>query len=303
MKIAGGVIGSIMLCWIFASWYLSGLFLTLGIVDFDVGKEQELIDGFGIPNLAQQPVAISVNNVTLHGTFFHQSKATCAVILLPGIGGDRTQVLPALPLFWNFGCHVLAYDPRGTGASQGPLRTFASLEKQDNAEVIRWLVEQTDLNKTQIGIWGPSFGAAVALMTLDEVDPVGFVIADSTFSSLDRVLKDTLAILIHPFVAELITPGVILFLQWRLDMNVADVRPDVSIVGVETPVLLIHALEDPAMNVNHSRDVFRSRTNDNVKLKVSDWGAGHADSAIVDPVAYEILVREFLQANKFGQLP
>ena len=267
----------------------------MAIADYNPAEEDKILAELKLPGAVTERVKFKNGAVSFAGSYYaHPQPNNCAVVLLPGIGGNRTQVLPALPMFWDRGCHVLAYDPRGTGASDRVHRTFGFYEKEDNVQAVNWLSNRTNLPANSIGIWGPSFGAAVGLLTLEEIDRLAFVIADSTFHSFDEVAYDTIAILANPFVASVLTPGVLTFLELRTDLDVDAIAPRSAIKHTQTPVLLIHALEDPAMKLSHSEEVFRARTNDLVEFKVTDWGAGHADSAVVDPKAYKEIIDEFL---------
>ena len=286
--------------WLVTCWYVSEQFLSLGIVDYVKSEELEILDGFELASLSRRALDIQGEGISLSASFFeHPNPTDCAVILLPGIGGYRTQVLPALPMFWDRGCHILAYDPRGTGASERATRTFGYLEKKDNAAVIRWVQTETGLKTSRIGIWGPSFGAAVGILTLDEIESLGFVIADSTFSSFGQVVLDTIALLSNATVAGFLSPGVIWILENRTGMDANEVSPQRTVSEITTPLLLIHAREDPAMDVSHTQRVFDARNSDTTVAEITDWGAGHADSAIVDPVAYQHLVDSFLRSNGF----
>ena len=288
--------------WLAASWYVSEQFLSLGIVNYEEVEESEILNGLKIPLLEKQAVNILSDGVSLSASFFeHPDPKDCAVVLLPGIGGNRTQVLPALPMFWELGCHIIAYDTRGTGDSTGVPRTFGYLEKKDNAAVIRWVASTARIEPSSIGVWGPSFGAAVGILTLDEIDELSFVIADSTFHSFEQVAYDTIAILSNTAIAAVLTPGVLRFLEFRTGMEVDMVKPTASIAGTLTPVLLIHAADDPAMDISHSQTVFDARTTDNVEFEITDWGAGHADSALIDPDAYKSLIFSFLSEQKSTQ--
>ena len=292
---AGSCLLVFLVVWLAAGWYVSSRFLALGITDYDESEELATLNGLGLPDLGKRAVRIPSGSVSISASFFeHPQSNDCAVVMLPGIGGDRTQVLPALPLFWRLGCHVLAYDPRGTGDSSRVPRTFGFFEKKDNAAVIRWLAAETGLDVTSVGVWGPSFGAAVAILTLDEIDRLSFVIADSTFHSFDQVAHDTIAFLSNPIFATVLLPGVLRILEIRADIDVNEIRPEASIAETSTPVLLIHAIEDQVMDVSHSQKVYEARTTSNVHLELTDWGAGHADSALIDAESYNRLVVEFL---------
>lgn len=174
--------------WLGASWYVSSQFLELGVIDFDLTEHKQILKDTGITDLVHQPVSIMSGEITLAGTLItHPNAAPCGIVLLPGIGGTRNQLLRIVELFFKTRCHMIAYDPRGAGASSRVPRTFGYFEKQDNAAVMHWLANQAGIDVSAIGIWGPSFGAAVGLLSLEAVPTLGFVIADSTFSSFHQV--------------------------------------------------------------------------------------------------------------------
>ena len=95
----------------------------------------------------------------------------------------------------------------------------------------------------------------------------------------------------------MLTPLVLAILEVRTGLVADEIAPVESIKLTRTPVLLIHALEDPAMNVEHSRAVYQSGPAGLVELEVTNWGAGHADSAAVDPERYASLIRSFLRRH------
>ncbi len=280
--------------WLALSWYVADQFLSIGLKPYSETEEVEVLQAANLTRIPREAITFQNGTVLLAGSFFeHPNPNNCAVILLPGIGGNRTQVLPALSIFYSQGCHVLAYDPRGTGASSPVLRTFGDFERDDNVQAIEWLAQRTNLSLDRIGIWGPSFGAAVALLTLERLPSIGFVIADSTFSDFETVARETITQLSHPLLSDLIAPLVLQILEIWTGMNTASIQPQLSIQRATSPVLLIHAKADPAMDLAHSMRVFENRTSPDTLLEITDWGAGHADSAVVDPEAYAALIKSF----------
>ena len=295
-----GLCLAIPVLWIGPAWYLAERIMALGDSPYDETAELEILRELGISDLTRTPVEILSGEILLAGSWFTRAEPSqCAVIMLPGVGGNRTQVLPALPIFWELGCHVLAYDPRGTGASSRVPRTFGYVEKQDNVAAIRWIEQQTGIKAHAVGVWGPSFGGSVAIMTLDELDPLSFVIADSPFQSLQQVTHDVVAFVTTPALASLLIPAVSRILEIRAGVAFDEVRPELSIAAKSTPVLLIHALDDPALPVAHSAAIHQAGSaSTDVELQITDWGAGHADSALIDPQAYGALIYAFLAGRE-----
>lgn len=301
-RLSLAIVLALIATWFGFGWYAADQMLAVGSAAYDHAAEVHRLDELGLKGIEREIVEIRNGETILAGSFFpHSNPADCAVVVLPGIGGNRIQVLPILPLFRSLRCHVLAYDPRGTGASSDVPRTFGFLEKKDNAIVIRWLSRKTGLKLTSVGVWGPSFGAAVGLLTLEEIPHFGFVIADSTFANFETVVRETITQASSAIISFLTTPVALKFLEVRADLNASAIVPARSVVDATTPVLLIHALHDPDMDVNHTRTVFKSRTSDSTEMQITDWGASHADSALIAPQKYRALLCAFFARHETTQ--
>lgn len=138
------------------------------------------------------------------------------VLLVHGIGAEKCQFIPALRPFYEAGFDVYTYDQRNHGESGGYATTLGVREAPD-------------------------------LLELD-----GLVL-DSTFARLAPVAESRL-----PFLGPLLLP---LLSGLRLDVCCAGVR----MLGLEpvrdaerpreTPVLVLHASDDPMIDVAHAREL------------------------------------------------
>ncbi len=138
-SIASGVVllvlllGYSLISWLFAGQLLSlksGAALEPSFADYDLPTPENVV--------------IDNGSVKLAAWFFNNPKpANCAVIMLHGFTGDRNEVLPATPLFWQRGCHLLMYDARGHGQSTPSLPTYGVNEKFDELVALDWLSHLT----------------------------------------------------------------------------------------------------------------------------------------------------------------
>ncbi len=104
----------------------------------------------------------SEDNVTLSGWYI-PSQNRAAVILLPGFGGNRVEMLGRAVFLARHGYGVLLYDLRGHGQSGGNLRTNGWTDVQDVAAALRFLQGQKEIDSHRIGILGFSVGGQIAL--------------------------------------------------------------------------------------------------------------------------------------------
>jgi len=165
--------------WVFSDKLIAAQARPLGKVD---------PTEYGLP----KPTVVEVpgNGVKLASWYFQNPRhERCAVIMLHGFGGARGEVVGAAPIFWDRGCDLLMYDSRGHGDSSPALLTFGPHEKDDLVAAIGWLSRRTKLPDSRIGLIGWSYGAAVSIQAAAKVPGIAFVVADSSYSSLEDIAR------------------------------------------------------------------------------------------------------------------
>lgn len=296
---AAGIVVLAAVTWIGVGWYLSVVITASRPWALDPEVEAKALHDAGIVTDGPvRHVQIPSGKVTLAATYLTNPRSNgCAVVFLNGYAVKRPDLIPAVPVFWELGCDAVIYDHRGAGESSDTQRTFGFLEKQDTAAVIGWLAQASNVPKSRIGLWGVSFGASVALQTLEIEPALGFVVADTSFSSMRDIVEETGVREYGEWIRQF--SSVAFFLaEVRTGLRVDDVAPVNSVVGVSTPILLVHSREDPATPARHSRAIFLNADPRNAALQITDWGAGHGDSVLVNFDGYRDLVHRFLRAHR-----
>jgi uncharacterized protein len=169
------LVGCAAISWIFSDKLLATAERPLGPTD---------PAAYGLP----EPTVVEVPGAGVKlssWSFANPRNEHCAVIMLHGFGGARGEVVAAAPIFWWRGCDLLLYDSRGHGTSSPALLTFGVHERQDLRLAIAWLHRRTRLPDRRIGLIGWSYGAATAIQAAAEVPGIAFVVADSSYSSLE----------------------------------------------------------------------------------------------------------------------
>ena len=89
-----------------------------------------------------------------------------AFMVLHGFGSNKDSSVPtaATKLFTSLGYVVLRFDMRGCGESEGQRgRTICLEQVEDTRHALEYLQTREEVQKDRIGVYGQSFGAAVAV--------------------------------------------------------------------------------------------------------------------------------------------
>ncbi len=289
--LALAVLGYAGASWVFSERLIGQQFTSGGPVD---------TGDFGLPE--PEAATIRGEGVDLSAWYFSNPRqGDCAVVMLHGYSGDKTEVLGASPIFWDRGCHLLFYDARGHGESSRSFLTFGAHERDDLRLATEWLGTRTGLPLAGIGLMGWSYGAATSIQAAPELSGLAFVIADSSFSSVTDIANVQGERQFGPWVG-LVVPGALFVAGLRGGFDPGDVAPAAAIADVQAPVLLIHSRTDGYTPVQHSEVIYQNGDAGRTRLVIPDWDAPHARSYEVEPVAYTAIVDQFLAdfAPDFG---
>jgi hypothetical protein len=201
-----------------------------------------------------------------------------------GNGGHRGHRGDVYQAMMGFGLHVVAFDYRGYGDSQGsPCEEGLALDAR-----AAWnrVVRQHRVPPGRVVLHGESLGCAVAVrlaaeLCLAATPPAGLIL-ESPFASLMQ------------------TAGSLYwFLPVRLMLR--ERYPSAErIEAVTCPILVFHGRRDAIVKFEHGRKLFDAApavSGSGVpKRFVELAGAGHNDLRGADAVAYQRALKEFLEA-------
>lgn len=298
MKKLGWIIAILFIVFLFiyigASYYFSTVLIdapTQSLSDSVTGMESIGVDGSTLP----EPKTVSIENgdVTLEGWYYENpADGECAVLLLHGYTGTRAGALQYAPLFWDRGCHLLAYDARGHGNSSKAYHTYGYYEKEDGTAVFNWLLSETGLSPEQVGLTGVSYGAATSLQMAPLTEPA-FVIADSAYQDL-RTIVGVQAVNQFGDWINIFVPGAFWMAELRTGMDVDEVSPRNAVADTDTPILLVHSLQDEFTASLNSEGIYANANPDTTVLSINDWGSAHGADIFERPDEYEAMVDNFL---------
>lgn len=235
------------------------------------------------------------------------------MILLHGHSNTRYETLRFAPIFWRYGCDLLAYDARNHGESDRDYDTYGARDRGDILAAMDWLSAQQGYAADHIGLFGISYGAASALLaasdaralqtTLAVSSPPAFVIAESPFASLKEIVISRGELQYGPAI-RLMMPGAVLMSELRAGFDMDDAAPVRDAHRIQSPVMLIHSLQDGYTPYTHSEQIYTWLPVGRKVLHLTDWGADHTESIEKNPAQYQAWMDEFIAeyAPGFGRL-
>lgn len=242
--------------------------------------------------LPQEDVTlITEDGLHLNGWFIPaKKKPKGTIIYLHGVGDCKTAGVPLARVFHKEGFHVLLYDSREHGESEGFYCTYGYYEKNDVSVAIEFLKKR--VRTGAIGIFGTSMGAAVAIQAAAIDSRIKAVAAEAGFTDLRTISVDYQRRIVK--------------LPWHFLRNVAmsrsqkiarfkarDVSPVNDVRKLRIPVLFIHGMEDRFIKYEYSKTLYHHANEPKDLFLVP--GASHTDILEVAGPAYENKIVSFFR--------
>lgn len=212
------------------------------------------------------------------------------IILCSGQNGSMDKDVPqAVPLH-RAGFHVLMFDFRAHGRSEGDTVTLGALEQADLFGALDYLSSARGINRA--GVLGFSMGAGVGLLVAAQDERVAALVADGAFPRLAGLLAGYLRI---KGVAGPLARGmarlVLLVASLRTRYQLFRANPIDLADRVTAPVLFIHGDRDPFVSVSEIERLAARVSGPHDLWRVAD--AGHREAHRNRPEEYTRRVVEW----------
>lgn len=243
----------------------------------------------------QMPAGFSAEAVSIPGLghavsgwWVDAGSGTPVVLLVHGLGADRSSMVSRAALLKQHGFSSLLIDLQGEGETPGNAITMGSRESEDVMAARDWIRMKAPGQK--IGVIGTSLGGASVLLA---PQPVGFdaVVLEAVYPRIGRAVENRIRMRLG-FLAPVLTPLLLMQLEPRLHIAVSDLEPIRSIGRLGAPVLVAAGSKDQHTTLEESQELF-----DAAKAPKSLWvveGAKHQDMLTFDAQGYELHVVGFL---------
>lgn len=226
----------------------------------------------------------------LAGWFFPLENNQGTVLACHGVGANRADIIEFIRILQQAGFQVLCFDFRGHGESDGHTITYGFHERQDVLGAWDYLMTRHDVDPNRIFGFAVSMGASSLLMALPELPGIKAVVADSAFSSLDRMVRHQYRFVPGPLAV--VPIALTRIFGWLdADLRVEQVDAVAAIRGLKVPIFFIHGLDDVSVPPDCSRTLF-DKYGGPKKLRLEP-GAGHGATAGLDTEQYRRELRAF----------
>jgi len=218
---------------------------------------------------------------------------TCATILVGhGYPFDKANILRHA-LFLHPRFHLLVFDFRYFGESDGGYTTAGLLETQDVQAAVEYVKSRSDVNPERIGALGFSMSASAFILTKHPA--VKAIVSDSPYATLEGLIARQFFFLPGftkwPFVA--MTK---LYAFIFLGVRVSDAAPAEVVRDLNVPLLIIHGDADSQIPLEHAQAIYAKADPDKTKLWVVP-GADHGFAHGLEGPRYEVRVRQFFEQH------
>jgi uncharacterized protein len=240
---------------------------------------------------AQSVTFASGSGSNIHAWLARGVQGGGSVLLLHGVGANRTSMLARARFLHRLGFTVLAPDFQAHGESPGDHVTFGARESLDAAASLTFLRDAMPAER--VGVIGVSMGGAAALLGPGPLDANAFVL-ESVYPTIRQAVSDRLGTWLGPLggVARLFTPAVIHFVGNDIGVTEMELRPIDRIALLRAPLLFLTGTADPYTPIAEAESLYARAPAPKAYWAVR--GAGHEDLHAYDSAEYERRVGEFL---------
>lgn len=169
----------------------------------------------------------------LHGWYVEAPRARGTLLFFHGNAGNISHRLESIELFRQLGVHVLIFDYRGYGRSEGSPSEPGL--KADAEAVASWLHGERGVPPEETVYFGRSLGGALAAHAAHQAaEPPAGLILESSFTSLPALGAD-----LYPFYP----------VRWLARMEYDTLG---ALESVRLPTLVVHSPEDEIVPFHHA---------------------------------------------------
>jgi len=275
----------------------AGLFAGGLAVGLMLSAPARAIVGAPPADLNAETVAFqSGSGATIRGWFVAGRPGGGAVVLMHGVRGNRSPMVPRARLLREAGYSGLLFDFQAHGESTGSRITFGHREGRDAVAAVDFLRRRMPGEK--VAAIGVSLGGASALLAPGAL-AVDALVLEGVYPDIDAATANRINVALGPWLGPLASRPLARVLAWvtspLLGITPAELRPIDRMADVRAPLLMLIGALDTYTTVAETTAMFE-RAPEPRSLWVVE-GAGHVDLQAHAPEPYRLRVLGFLSAR------
>jgi fermentation-respiration switch protein FrsA (DUF1100 family) len=217
----------------------------------------------------------------------------CATILVGhGYPFDKANILRHV-LFLHPRFHLLLFDFRYFGESEGAYTTAGLLEIRDIQAAVEYVKSRGDVNPGRIGAMGFSMSASAFILA--QHPNVKALVADSPYATLEGVIARQFFFL-PGFTKWPLVALTKLYARLFFGVRVSDAAPAEAVRNLNNPLLIIHGEADSQIPIEHSHTLFANADHDKTQFWIVQ-GADHGFAHALESYQYELRVTQFFKQH------
>lgn len=249
--------------------------------------------------IADPPSVLHAENVTfasasgsvIHAWFVRGRSGAGAVLLLHGVGSNRSSMRSRALFLHTAGFTVLAPDFQAHGESSGEAVTYGARESLDANAAMQFLRDSA--TGERVGVIGVSMGGAATLLGNTPLPADAFVL-ESVYPTIRQAVSNRLGAWLGPIggVGRLFTAPVVHLISSKTGVAEAEMQPIARISLIHAPLLLLSGTDDRYTPLAEAESLFARAPSPKAFWPVG--GADHEDLHDFAPHDYEQRVGDFL---------
>lgn len=268
--------------------------VALGLVSWRLGSQLIAPANRSVTlpaDLSFADVAIPGPGYMIAGSWRDLGPDSPAVLVLHGVRGDRSSMVPRARHLIDTGFSVLLIDLQAHGETPGDMITMGWRESADVRAARDWLRARAPGRK--LAVIGVSLGGAAVL---SGGQPVGFdaVVLEAVYPRIGRAIENRLGTRVGP-LKYLLAPLLLAQIEPRMRIAAQDLEPVRHIAALGAPVLVVGGARDALTTEEETRTLFGAAREPKTLWIVA--GAAHQDFSRFDPAGYRDNVLAFLRRN------
>ncbi|WP_456443247.1 alpha/beta hydrolase [Caldithrix abyssi] len=150
-------------------------------------------------------------------------------------------------------------------------------------------IENKYEGKVKIVLLGHSLGGAAALLTASDDKRVAGVVSISTFSDMEKILRQGF---VKSNLPEWFINGLLTYIEFRIGRSLKQVSPAWIVTKLDVPVLLIHGTKDEVVDYMEMEKIFKEAKKKQAEKFVAK---GHNHSSLLKDENVSIAIESFIK--------